>query len=481
MNKINKVEPKIVLYNTLTRKKEELKTLEPGKVKMFVCGPTVYDYSHIGHAKTYIQMDVLARMLRASGLEVFYLQNITNIDDKIIVRANEAGRDWKDLADEFLKCNLEDMKTLGVDSVDKYAEATDYIDAIIKQVETLIRKDFAYVIEGDGIYFEIAKFKDYGKLSGRKEIKENDAQTRIDSSENKRGWNDFCLWKFSKPGEPVWEAPFGKGRPGWHIEDTAITETEFGPQYDIHGGALDLIFPHHEAEITQMEAASGKVPFVGTWVHTGFLNAEGAKMSKSLGNFYTIRDVLARGYDPNVIRLFMLQSHYRSPINFSWENLDAAKNRLRNWQSIVDEILLQEYSRGSHDLPKHIDSSLANSKDILLSYMSDDLDTPMALSAIDGDEIEDEDNFGTLSLFKKYAYSEELKSYMKDLVNNIKDILGIDLLKPDISEEQKELLNLRQKARDERDFEESDRLREQLKLSGLDVRDTENGQIWSRV
>jgi cysteinyl-tRNA synthetase len=462
MNKINKVERKIVLYNTLTRKKEELKTLEPGKVKMFVCGPTVYDYSHIGHAKTYIQMDVLAKTLRAAGLDVFYLQNITNIDDKIIVRANETGRDWKDLADEFLKCNLEDMKTLGVDSVNKYAEATDYIDAIIKQVETLIEKDFAYVIEGDGIYFEIAKFKDYGKLSGRKEIKENDAQTRIDSSENKRGWNDFCLWKFSKPGEPVWEAPFGKGRPGWHIEDTAITETEFGPQYDIHGGALDLIFPHHEAEITQMEAVSGKVPFVGTWVHTGFLNVEGAKMSKSLGNFYTIRDVLSRGYDPNVIRLFMFQSHYRSPINFSWENLEAAQNRLKNWQAMAD--LAWQPTSGVGPEPM----SGGEFKEKLLSHLTDDLDTPKALAFIDR----------TLEDFSKTNFCDIC---LLSVVDTIGQVLGVKLNNEDINDEQKDLLSLRQKARDNKDFAESDRIREELKLSGLDVRDTESGQIWSRA
>lgn len=462
MNKINKVE----LYNTLTKKKEEFKTLEPRKVKMFVCGPTVYDYSHIGHAKTYIQMDVLARMLRAAGFEIFYLQNITNIDDKIIARANETGRDWKELADEFLARNLEDMKALGVDTVDKYAEATDYINAIIKQVETLIKKDFAYVIEGDGIYFEIAKFKDYGKLSGRKEIEENDALTRIDSSENKRGWNDFCLWKFSKSGEPVWSAPFGEGRPGWHIEDTAITETEFGPQYDIHGGALDLIFPHHEAEITQMEAASGKVPFVGTWVHTGFLNVEGAKMSKSLGNFYTIRDVLARGYDPNVIRLFMLQSHYRSPINFSWDNLEAAQNRLKNWQEMVDRRWQEEKADPGMVPDEEIEGYIMLAKESLFS----DLDTPKALINIERGlrgltDFESEDHFKRITWYAE----------------SIKDLIGIDLLKADISNEQKGLLKKRQKARDEKDFGESDRIRDELREQGIEVNDDIYGQIWSRV
>ena len=284
-------------YNTLTRKKEVFAPIEDGRVNLFVCGPTVYDFPHIGNSKTYIQFDILAKSLRYLGYNVFYLQNITDIDDKILNRAKELGIPPKELAEKYEKIYQEDMRVLGIDSVNKYARATDFIPKIIKQIETLLEKGYAYKIP-DGIYFETAKFKNYGKLSGRMELKADDAISRIDEATGKRGWNDFCLWKVEKPGEPSWPSPFGSGRPGWHIEDTAITEANFGPQYDIHGGAVDLIFPHHECEIAQMESASGLEPLVRYWIHTGFLNVDSKKMSKSLGNFKTIRDIQEASISP---------------------------------------------------------------------------------------------------------------------------------------------------------------------------------------
>ncbi|MDP1710245.1 MAG: class I tRNA ligase family protein, partial [bacterium] len=259
----------IYLTNTLSRKKEKFEPINDKKVNLFVCGPTVYDYSHLGHAKTYTQFDFLVRYLRYIGFEVFYLQNITDIDDRIIIRAKELNVPWNDLTKKYEKLHIEDMEKLNNTSVSKYARATDYIEQIVKQAKTLIEKGYAYTID-DGIYFEISKFPEYGKLSGRTELKEADSVSRIDENSQKRGWNDFCLWKFSKPGEPSWKTEIGDGRPGWHIEDTAITETFFGPQYDIHGGAIDLIIPHHEAEIAQMEAVSGKMPLVRYWLHTAF-------------------------------------------------------------------------------------------------------------------------------------------------------------------------------------------------------------------
>lgn len=451
------------LYNMLTRKKEELKPLEKGKINMFVCGPTVYDLSHLGHAKTYIQMDILARTLRASGYEVFYLQNITDLDDKIIARANEQQISWEQLRSKFESEYYKDMKALGNDSVTQYARATDYIDDIIKQVQTLLDKGYAYEIEGDGIYFEVATFKDYGKLSGRKDVKEDDAQTRIDESDKKRGWNDFCLWKFSKPGEPVWDAPFGNGRPGWHIEDTAITEHFFGQQYDIHGGAVDLIFPHHEAEITQMESVSGKSPFVQYWVHSGFLNINKAKMSKSKKNFFTIREVLDKGYDPQALRLFFLQSHYRSPIDFSWENLDAAQNRLKNWQAIAD---LRWQATSSNAKPNRYAHIINISR-----ALDDDIDTPLVLALLE--EIFDDISTNGLS--------QDEVSRFNEFLSELKSLLGIDLREPDISTEQKQLIADREAARDSKDWAKSDELRDQLKEQGIDVRDTDHGPIWSRV
>ena len=462
----------IRLHNTLTKKVEDFTPRVDGKVQLFVCGPTVYDFSHVGHAKTYVQLDTLARTLRYSGLDVFYLQNITDIDDKIIQRANERKIDWQDLRTQFEDEYIKDMQSLGNTSVTQYARATDYIADILRQVQTLIDKGHAYVIEGDGIYFEISTFPDYGKLSGRQDIKKDDAQSRIDESDNKRGWNDFCLWKFSKPGEPVWDTPFGAGRPGWHIEDTAITEHIFSPQYDIHGGAVDLIFPHHEAEITQMEAASGKVPFVRTWVHTGFLTIDGEKMSKSIGNFFTIREVIEKGYDPLAIRLFMLQSHYRSSINFTFDNLDAANNRLNNWRSIA-ALRHQTHDTLRDDDEKSTDDrtvSLYATSQALVEALYNDLDTPRALAIIDD----------AFSLLANKQLSDIHQHALQELLQTIDDVLGINLIgsTPDISDDGKRLIIERTAARGKSDWVASDTLRKDIEKSGVTVRDTAHGPVW---
>lgn len=456
------------LYNTLSRKVEEFSPKEAGKVKLFVCGPTVYDLAQIGNAKTYIQMDVLARTLKASGYEVFYLQNITDIDDKIIKRAAEKGSSWEELRDQYEAAYFKDMESLSNSSVTQYARATDYIDDIIRQVQTLMDKGHAYKID-DGIYFEVATFADYGKLSGRQEVHEDDAQTRIDHSDEKKGWNDFCLWKFSKPDEPVWDAPFGKGRPGWHIEDTAITEHFFGQQYDIHGGAIDLIFPHHEAELTQMESISGQVPFVRYWVHGGFLTIDGTRMGKSLGNFFTIREVLKK-YDPMVIRLFMLQTHYRSPINFTWENLDAAKNRLAGWQAIAD--LRWQPQEGTSADEVTLEAGLAKADLDILRALQDDLGTSQALARID-------DFFGAVEL--RLLRPNEITQFTQ-LLEHIRDRLGIDLLdSQNITAAQKQIITERAKARDTKDWATSDELRTRLEEQGIGLRDTPHGQIWYRL
>src|SRR3989338_8088878 len=355
------------IYNTLSRKKEVFKPINAEKVNMFVCGLTVYDYAHLGHAKTYVQFDFIVRYLRSFGLKVFYLQNITDIDDKIINRAKEKNLDWKKLKETYEKTYMEDMKKLNVVSVNKYARATDYIPEIISQVKRLIKKGYAYKIS-DGWYFDLSKDKDYGKLAKRTELQIEDAISRIDENKDKRNKGDFCLWKFSRPGEPVWKSDIGNGRPGWHIEDTAITEKEFGSQYDIHGGGLDLIFPHHEAEIAQMESISGKKPFVKYWMHTGFLKINKEKMSKSLGNFFTIKEILKR-YSPETIRYFFISTHYRKPIDFSKETMENAKN--------------------SYNRLKNISKEIRNDKKINKKYlddfekaMNDDLNTPNAMQVL---------------------------------------------------------------------------------------------------
>lgn len=454
------------LFNTLSRKIETVTPLQPPKLNIFVCGPTVYDYSHLGHAKTYIQIDTLVRALRASGFEVFYLQNITDIDDKIINRANERNIGWQELSMNYEIAYKEDMKKLGNTSVTKYAKATDFIDDIIRQVNTLLETKHAYMIEGDGIYFEISTFKEYGKLSRRQEVQENDAESRVDQSDQKRGWNDFCLWKFSKPNEPVWETPFGNGRPGWHIEDTAISEHFFGPQYDIHGGAIDLIFPHHEAEITQMESSSGKIPFVAHWVHTGFLTIKDAKMSKSTGNFYTIREVLEKSIDPMAIRLFMLQSHYRSSIDFSWDNLKMAAARLKNFQAMAD-LRFQINSPDTYEEPNY-----TKYQEIILSSLQDDLNTPRALAAISSAE----------SASMETTPSDKINAGFFSFLEAIRDLLGINLLQSnDIDHEQKKLIKQREVARISKDWSKADAIRDELIKQGIGLRDSKETALWYRI
>lgn len=452
------------LYNTLTRRVEDFQPINGNQVNMFVCGPTVYDLSHIGHAKTYIQLDVLARSLRQAGFELTYLQNITDIDDKIIARAAEQGTTWDELRTRFEDEYKADMTALNNTSVDEYARATDFIADIIRQVQTLLDKEYAYQID-DGIYFEVSKFDGYGKLSGRQEVKQDDAQSRIDQSEQKRGWNDFCLWKFSRAGEPTWDAPFGAGRPGWHIEDTAITEHFFGPQYDIHGGAVDLIFPHHEAELTQMEATSGLVPFVRFWVHAGFLNINKAKMSKSKDNFLTIREVLAKNVKPDALRLFFLQGHYRSSLDFSWDNLEAASNRLRALYNMAS-LRFQPTDGTSEDEQELFITAKAN----MTKALGDDLNTPEVLKII-----------AEVETALAGGITKDGVAVFEELLSFIDQTLGLRLLEQnDITSEQKQLLSQREKSRVAKDFVNADKFRGELLKQGIELKDTPSGVVWQR-
>ncbi len=450
----------IKFFNTLTKKKDELK-LQNKKINMFVCGPTVYDYSHIGHSKTYTQFDVIVRYLRWRGFDVFYLQNITDLDDKIIQRAKETNVAPKELAVQFEEEYYKDMEALGITSITKYARATDFIPAIVKQVKTLMEKGFAYKIDGDGIYYDLSKFTEYGKLSGRTSLEAEDAVTRIDESVKKRNKGDFCLWKFSKPDEPTWETDIGNGRPGWHIEDTAITESHFGPQYDIHGGARDLIFPHHEAEISQMEAASGKKPFVRYWVHAGFLTVNGQKMAKSLGNFVTIRDAL-KEWSPQTLRFLYISTHYRSPIDFSKESLQNAQNTLER---------LNEFMRNVKDGEDKFDLNLIEeTRNIFIEAMDDDFDTPRALAVV----------FDFVREVNKVGGGRKAYELMKDF-DLIFGILS-DAEEVELRKGAKELIEKREEARKKGDFKTSDDLRKRLKDEfGVVLEDTEKGVKWKKV
>ncbi|MGI6565674.1 cysteine--tRNA ligase [Methanosphaera sp.] len=455
------------IYNTMTREKEELK-VKNNKIKLFVCGPTVYDYSHIGHARTYISFDVIVRYLKHEGYSVFYLQNITDIDDKIIKRAKERGEDPLELSHRFEKEYLNDMKRLNVNNVNFYARATEHMDEIINQVQTLIDKGYAYDTES-GVYFDVSAYEDFGKLSNRNldDLQDN---ARVQTDSNKRDPKDFALWK--KQGEePYWESPWGNGRPGWHIEDTAITEAYFGPQYDVHGGGLDLIFPHHDAEIAQMEAASGKKPLVQYWMHTGFLNVRGEKMSKSLGNFITIKELLEM-FSPEVYRFFVLSTHYRSPIDFSEEILKQAENSLNRIQNTGKNVL-EKY--GEDDLPAEdkvdVLSMVNEFKNEFFDAMNNDFNTPIALSSL----------FDFTHKLNKSlndnAISKDSLKIILDTFEEVEDILGFSVVpvndsSSDLSDELLTLItDVRQELRAKKEWDLADKIRDELASLDINLED----------
>lgn len=474
------------LYNTLTREKEPFVPLKGKEVKMFVCGPTVYDYSHLGHARTYIAYDIIARWLRHRGYDLTYLMNVTDVDDRIINRAKETGQNPLEVSRKFTQLFHEDMKTLGMGSVNIFAPASGHIKEIIDQTERLIKKGFVYVTP-TGVYFDISKPHDYGKLSHQnpEELKTH----RIEPDTSKKNPQDFSLWKLSTEGIS-WDSPWGRGRPGWHIEDTAIAEKYLGQQYDIHGGGNDLIFPHHEAEIAQMESASGKKPFVKYWTHTGFLLVNGEKMAKSLGNFVTIRDALKK-YDPEVLRLFFSFTHYRSPIDYSEKNLEQAKNSLEKLYNTLEAVRKARKPVEIKDghapiisekgtVKKKEDGLRMEVQEIIKRFedaMDDDFNTPLALAAL-----------FELSALANRAVEEGLsRGPKKELTAALKLMGGIfGILRKEAPKEEKlppeagKLINEREEARKKGYYKRSDELRAKLKAMGIDVQDTKEGPKWKR-
>jgi len=440
----------IQIYNSLTRKKEILEPRTPGHLDMFVCGPTVYDRAHLGNARTFTLFDVIAKWLRYRNYDVTYIQNITDIDDKIIKRASEQNSNPLDYARKFDELFRSDMLALGNTAVTEFKRATDYIPQVITQVKTLIEKKNVYLIDGDGWYFDLTTFSDYGKLSGRTGLAADDAVSRIDDSEKKRNTGDFCVWKLSKPGEPLWQdQQLGDGRPGWHIEDTAITESIFGPQYDIHGGGIDLKFPHHEAEIAQQEAASGLVPFVRYWMHAGFLQVNAERMGKSAGNFSVLHDLLAQ-YDPAVIRFYLLSNHYRAPLDFNEQSLNAA-------QAAVNRIGQLVYAKTETILTS--DSEMT----AIAEAMDDDFNTAKA--------------FDVLFQFIRRSNALNAKPNQQ-FFDALSSLFGI--IPPQtapLSDAIQKIVDERQTARDEKDFATSDRLRDEIAQLGYTIDDTPYGPL----
>ena len=477
------------LYNTLSRKKEIFKPRRGGKVNLFVCGPTTCDFSHIGHARTYIVFDMIVKYLRQKGYDVFYLQNITDVDDKIIDRAIKEKVFWKDLSRKFERECLKDMKSLNINSVTKYARATAYIREIISQVKRLLEKGFAYQIK-DGIYYDISKFKDYGKLSRRTVLMAEDAISRIDEAKEKRNKGDFCLWKFVKPEwqmegkkflrEPSWPNLLGAGRPGWHIEDTAIAEKYFGFQYDILGGAKDLIFPHHEAEIAQIEAISEKSPMVKYWLHTGFLTVKGRKMAKSLGNFITIKDFLRR-HSARILRLFVLKTHYRSSIDYSEKEIDGVKKQLERINEFLDKIKkVSKFPRSRKFGQKLISKKQRLAKTLVLKTqkeferaMEDDFNTPKALAVV----------FNLVkkgnSLISKNrltpADARDIFKFLRKIDKVFNFIFWGKRVAIKIPSFIKKMVREREKARKSGDWKLADEIRKKIKKIGYWVEDTKKG------
>ncbi|MEN6293924.1 MAG: cysteine--tRNA ligase [Methanobacterium sp.] len=454
------------VYNTMTRKKEELKPMNKNRIKMFVCGPTVYDESHIGHGRTYIAFDVIARYLKYKGYSVFYLENITDIDDKIIKRASELRVEPLELAKKYESLYFKDMELLGVTNVNYYARAMEHLTEIINQIQTLLDKGFAYETS-TGVYFDESKLENFGKLSNRNIDDLNIHRVNLDTT--KRNPGDFALWK-KRDDEPAWDSPWGKGRPGWHIEDTAITETYFGGQFDIHGGGLDLIFPHHEAEIAQMESATGKKPMVKYWMHTGFLNVKGEKMSKSLGNFITIGELL-KEYDPQVFRYFVLSTHYRSPIDFSDEALMQSQNSLKRIHKVmetVDELLESDILDENKNDGKYL-KLLEDTKKEFLDAMNNDFNTPIALSAL----------FNLVRDINKGINEEKISKNVfkeiKNLLDEFGDILGLTFSVESVKSNSDELVNIlidvREELRKKKDYKLSDEIRSRLRDAGINLED----------
>jgi cysteinyl-tRNA synthetase len=473
------------IYNTLTKKKEVFKSIEPGKVRMYVCGPTVYDACHIGHARSVIVFDVMVRYLRVAGYEVTYIRNFTDVDDKIINRAHELGSSVKDLSERYIQEFYETTDALKVERATLEPRATDHIDEIIQVIQRLFDQGLAYEAGGD-VFYAVERFKDYGKLSGRK-LEDMQAGARIEIDDKKHNPLDFVLWKEAKPGEPMWDSPWGKGRPGWHIECSAMSTHFLGQHFDIHGGGKDLMFPHHENEIAQSEGAFGQ-KFVNVWIHNGFVQINQEKMSKSLGNFLMIKDILKQ-YHPEVVRLFLLSNHYRSPIDFTHQAMAEAEAGLEKIYALLQRIA--RCTGGDTPDPGH--QGPGDLWGGFCEAMDDDFNTARAIGlvfdSVRGLNRVMDDSVGGGSSETR----ARLKSGRVDLMR-IGGVLGIGTESPSHFFEHKKakalkseainaalvesLIAERLQARQQKDWERADRIRSELSAMNIVLEDRQEGTTW---
>ncbi|MDG4548907.1 MAG: cysteine--tRNA ligase [Candidatus Contendobacter sp.] len=463
------------IFNSLTRRKEEFQPIEPGKARMYVCGMTVYDHCHVGHARVMVVFDVVLRWLRAKGYDVTYVRNITDIDDKIIRRAEENGEDFRALTARFIDAMNEDLAALGILPPTHEPRATEAIDDMIAMIQTLLDNGFAYVGEAGDVYYDVSRFDRYGRLANKK-LEDLRAGARVEVEEAKDDPLDFVLWKAAKSGEPSWPSPWGAGRPGWHIECSAMSTRCLGAHFDIHGGGMDLKFPHHENEIAQSEAASGQ-PYVNFWMHNGFVQVDEEKMSKSLGNFFTVREVLGR-YQPEVARLFILSSHYRGPLNYSDENLDHAKASLTRLYTAL---------RG---LPV-ADAPVEESWRVRFEQaMDDDFNTPEALAVLfdlarEVNRLRAEDEAAAARLGASLRWFGGLLGLLQAdaglyLQGMVGQSVSAELTTTYAIEKIESLIAERAAARKARNWAEADRIRALLQDAGIGLEDTSKGTIWRR-
>ena len=463
------------LYNTVTRKKEEFKPITPGEVKMYVCGPTVYNFFHIGNGRTFIVFDTIRRYLEYRGYDVKFIQNFTDIDDKMIKKANEENTTVKEVGDRFIEEYYKDADALNIERATVNPRATEYIQEIIDFVNELINKGFAYEVNGD-VYFSTKKFDSYGKLSGQN-LDDLQAGARISVDERKNDPMDFAVWKAQKPGEPAWKSPWGMGRPGWHIECSCMAKKLLGDTIDIHAGGMDLAFPHHENEVAQSEALTGKT-FANYWLHSAYVNVNNQKMSKSLNNFFTAREVLAE-YDADVIRFLMLSAHYRVQINFSKDLLDSAKasverlyNAIGNLENLLDEVTLETMTEEEF---KYLES-LDKYRQKYIEKMDDDFNTADAITVLF--ELSKDINTNV-----SINSSKELLSKALELLRELGKPLGMlqKTTKCSLEDEIEALIEQRQQARKNRDFALADKIRDDLKDRGIILEDTPQGVRWKKA
>ena len=466
------------LYNTLTKKKEEFVPLEPGKVKMYVCGPTVYNFIHIGKARPMIVFDTARRYMEHKGYEVNYVSNFTDVDDKIIAKANEEGVSSKEVSERYIKECQKDMAGMNVKPATTHPKATEEIGGMVEMISTLMEKGYAYNVNGT-VYFRTRKFSEYGKLSHKNldDLRSGGRSLLVTGEDQKEDPLDFVLWKPKKEGEPSWPSPWSDGRPGWHIECSVMSKKYLGEEIDIHAGGEDLIFPHHENEIAQSECCNG-VPFARYWLHNAFLNIDNRKMSKSLGNFFTVREI-GEKYDLQVLRLFMLSAHYRSPLNFSAELMEASRNSLERIQNAVgnlNHLLANASAEELTEEEKELVSQLSSYEEKFDAAMDDDLNTADALAAI----------FELVRFANTHAGEESSKAFLsalKEKIVSLSDVLGL------IAEKKEEMLDAdiealieeRQAARKARNFARADEIRNELLSKGIVLEDTREGVKWKRA